>query len=74
MLSLGSQHVDNLPLLYTKDLSDSFSAHIGLDVLAQFRVLLDFKQQIMYLKPIVPIIPSNPARGLSETKGRDKMP
>lgn len=73
-LYIGGLSVNNLPLLYTRDITKSFGTHLGLDVLTQFRVLLDFKQQIMYLKPIVPIIPSNPARGLSETKGRDKMP
>lgn len=52
-LSFGSLSVKNLLLRYSSGLSESFPAHIGLDVLSQFRVLLDFKQKVMYLKPIV---------------------
>jgi len=51
-LSLGSLSVNNLRLRYTQGLSASFPTYIGLDVLSQFRVLLDYKQKKMYLKPI----------------------
>lgn len=52
-LFLGSLSVNNLLLRYTPDISASFGTHIGMDVLSQFRVLLDYKQKKMYLKPIV---------------------
>lgn len=51
-LFLGSLSVNNLRLRYTPDISEAFRTHIGLDVLSQFRVLLDYKQKKMYLKPI----------------------
>ncbi len=67
-LSLGNLSVKNLLLRYSSGLSDSFPAHIGLDVLSQFRVLLDFKQQIMYLKPIAPAIPTTSAEDTPKIK------
>jgi len=51
-LFLGSLSVNNLRLGYTPNISEAFETHIGLDVLSQFRVLLDYKQKTMYLKPI----------------------
>ncbi len=56
-LSLGSLSVNNLRLRYTQGLSASFPTHIGLDVLSQFRVLLDYKQKKMYLKPLSALAP-----------------
>ena len=67
-LSLGNLRVKNLLLQYSSGLSDSFPAHIGLDVLSQFRVLLDFKQQVMYLKPIVPATATTSAEDTPEIK------
>lgn len=66
-LSLGSLGVNNLLIRYTQSLSASFPAHVGLDVLSKFRMLLDYKQMKMYLKPItataLPMLQTVPASG-----------
>lgn len=59
-LFLGGLSVNNLRLRYTPDISESFPTHIGLDVLSQFRLLLDYKQKKMYLKPITAPISAAP--------------
>lgn len=53
VLSIGYLSVNNLPVLYTPNISEAFETHIGLDVLSRFHVLLDYKQKAMYLKPII---------------------
>ena len=73
-LSLGSLSVNNLLLRYTEGLSGSFPAHIGLDVLSHFRILLDYTQKKMYLKPIVAPASAAPRTAPQDGVGEKRDP
>ncbi len=73
-LFLGGLSVSNLPIPYTPDISEAFGTHIGLDVLSQFRVLLDYKQKKMYLKPIVAPASAAPRTAAQDGVGEKRDP
>lgn len=54
-LSLGNVHLENLWVRYAPEARFFYPPHLGVDFLSHFRMLLDFKQRVIYLKPVSPL-------------------
>ena len=62
-LDLGGLTVSNVPVVYPTQSGEKYGPLLGVDVLSQYRVLLDFPDKTMYLQaaPPPPITAAGPA-------------